>query len=176
MLRATSKKGGYTPWLLKEIGATNSDYLFLSNCLNNITYYWTMTDDKNRATDALDLRDRYIDDHGDGVISELPESPTVLEVLCALAERADMRMEGDAPYTWLVMFYENFGFGFLTNDNWTEDGKQFVISTIRKWLDRRFSHNGSGSPFRSSKHDLTKISIWNSMQWHFADEFGEDHI
>lgn len=174
MPRLTEKEE-YTRWLLNYIGADRCNYIFLSNTLNNIEFYWSISDDKNRAVDAKELRNLYIDECGEDILNDITVNPTVLEVLCALSLRADVII-GEGPYSWFVIFLENLGFDFLTDDKWSYDGKSFVISTIRKWLDRRFSHNGSGSPFRSAKHDLTKTSIWNSLQWYLADEFGEDHI
>ena len=172
---ANTERGEYTRWLLSYIGAKESKYIFLSDILNSIEFYWSIDNDRNRMVDARELRDEYISNYGDDVLDELPAAVTVLEVLVALAIRADMVIR-ETPYTWLMIFYENLGFDFLVDTNITSDDVQFVKSAVRKWLDRRFSPNGSGSPFRSSKHDVSKISMWDAMQWYLADEFGEDHI
>ena len=134
-----------------------------------------MSDDGNRASDGLDLRDKYADEYGEEVLDYLPEAPSVLEVLAGMAIRADSVMR-KKPYTWLIIFYDNLGFDFLSDSKWTQDGESFVISTIHKWLDRRFPPSGNGTPFRNSKMDLTKVTMWNSLQWYLADEFGGNEI
>jgi hypothetical protein len=174
-MQANAEKEEYTRWLISYIGGHRHRYSFLFNTLNNIEFYWSMEDDKNRMIDARDLRNEYCDNYGDDVLNYLPAAVTVLEVLVALSTRADMII-GLGAYTWLLIFLENLGLDFLTDNNWSQDSPIYISSVIRKWLDRRFSPNGSGSPFRSSIYNLTQTTIWNSMQWYVKDNFGEDHI
>lgn len=174
-MQIDAAKAQYTRWLLNDLGADESNYIFLSSCLNCIEFYYSKTDDKNRALDAREIRNEYIDQNGDDILDSLPAAVTVLEVLCGLAKRADWIIQ-ESPYAWLIIFLENLGLDFLVDSKWTTDGESFVVATIHKWLDRRFAPNGSGSPFRSSKHDLTTITMWDSLQWYLADAFGEGHI
>lgn len=174
-MQIDTTKAAYTRWLLSYMGAAMCNYIFLASMLNSIEFYYSMSDDKNRAKEARELRDKYISDYGDDILDSIPAAATVLEVLVTLAIHAEW-IERQTPYTWFIIFLENMGLDFLVDINWTPDGEAFVVSTVHKWLDRRFSPNGSGSPFRSSIHDLTTVTIWNSLQWYIADEFGGDHL
>jgi hypothetical protein len=134
-----------------------------------------MSDDQNRVGDARSIRDDYIDEYGEDILDYLPAMPTVLEVLVGLSEKADLVIQ-DSPYGWFVTFLKNLGLDFLEDSQWSTDGEAFTAAIIHKWLDRQFSRNGSGSPFRSSKYDLTKVSMWDAMQWYLADYFGEGKL
>ena len=165
----------YVKWLISTLETDSCPYLPLCLCLNSLEFYWIKSDDRNRAADAKQLREDYISEFGDDILDSLPVSSTVLEVLVALSHRAN-GIINESPYTWFVLFLKNLGLDFLTNDNWSDEGHSFVISVVHKWLDRRFSPNGSGSPFRSAKYDITTTSMWDSLQWYLADTFGEGHI
>lgn len=174
-MQVDAAKAQYTRWLLSRLGADECNYIFLSSCLNSIEFYYLKTDDKNRASDGRELREEYIKEAGDEILDSLPAAVTALEVLCGLSIRADWILQ-ESPYAWFIIFLENLGLDFLTDSKWTTDGESFVIATIHKWLDRRFSPNGSGSPWRSMKHDVTTLCMWDAMQWYLADYFGEGHI
>jgi hypothetical protein len=138
------------------------------------SYYIYAEYDKNRAEDAFDIREDYISEHGD--IEEIPSTPTVLEVLLGLAKHATV-MDYDPAWKWLSLFIRNLGFEGINDDNWNENTEAFVKKTVRKWLDRRFSKDGVGSPFRGNgTYDVARTSMWYSLQWYLSNEFGEGHI
>lgn len=164
----------YTRWVIGEAGAERVDNFLLLSCLNNIEFYFLMPDDKNRAEDAFDIREDYISEHGD--IEEIPSTPTVLEVLLGLAKHATV-MDYDPAWKWLSLFIRNLGFEGINDSNWNENTEAFVKKTIRKWLDRQFSKDGVGSPFRGNgTYDVARTSMWYSLQWYLSNEFGEGHI
>lgn len=174
-MQVDTEKAQYTRWILSYLGAKECNYIFLASCLNSIEFYHTNRNDKNRVEDAKELRDKYIEAYGEDILNSIPAAVTSLEVLASMAIRADWVIR-ETPYTWFVIFIKNLGMDFLTDSQWSNDGESFVIATIHKWLDRRFSPNGSGSPFRSNKYDVTTLSMWDAMQWYLADEFGEEHL
>lgn len=174
-MQIDTEKAQYTRWLLSYLGATDCNYIFLSSMLNSIEFYYSIPDDKNRAVEARELREKYIKEYGEELLDSMPAAVTAFEVLCTLAIHAEWVVDMK-PYEWLIIFIQNLGLDFLTDENWSMDGESFVVATVHKWLDRRFSPNGSGSPFRSAIHDVTTISMWNAMQWYLADEFGGDHL
>ena len=167
----------YVRWLLYKMCMDNADSLMLYLTLLDIDFYWcdTYRDDANRAADARTLREDYIYTT-DEPLSGLSSVVSVLEVLVAMAERATP-ISYDYAYVWFNNFITNLGLDGLTDDYWTDDSENYVRKTIRKWLDRRFSPNGVGSPFRSNgTYDVTKESMWNALQWYLADTYGEGHI
>lgn len=174
-MQISTEKAEYTRWLIARLGASECRYIFLCAYLNSMEFYYLLSDDKNRVGDAKEIRDEYMDEYGDDILDDIPAMPTVLEVLVSLSEKADWVIE-DSPYGWFTTFIFNLGLDFLEDSRWSGDGEAYTASVIHKWLDRQFSPNGSGSPFRSSKHDLTQVSIWDAMQWYLADEFGEGKL
>lgn len=174
-MQISTEKAQYTRWLINHLGAETCKYIFLCSFLNGIEFYYLMPDDKNRVGDARELRNEYIDEFGDDILDDLPATVTVLEVLVSLSEKADWVIQ-NSPYGWFLTFLENLGLDFLEDIRWSSDGEAYTASIIHKWLDRRFSPNGSGSPFRSSKYDLTTVSMWDAMQWWLADYFGEGKL
>lgn len=166
----------YVRWLLLRIGGLSNEIIFLCRTLLSIEFYSVMEDDNNRAKDATDIRDEYIAESGIQAIDGLLMAPSVLEVLVALSERATM-MDFDPPSKWFCLFLENLGFGYLTDEKWSDDAERYVRATIRKWLDRRFSYNGVGSPFRGNgTYDVSKTTMWNSLQWYLSNSFGGETI
>lgn len=174
-MQISTEKAEYTRWLISRLGATECHYIFLCSYLNSMEFYYLLADDKNRVGDAREIRGEYLDEYGDDILDDIPAMPTVMEVLVSLAEKADWVIE-DSPYGWFITFITNLGLDFLEDSKWSSDGEAYTASVIHKWLDRQFSDNGSGSPFRSSKHNLTQVSIWDAMQWYLADEFGEGKL
>lgn len=174
-MQISTEKARYTRWLISHLGADTCPYIFLCSYLNSLEFYYILSDDKNRVGDARSLRNDYIDQYGDDILDDLPMAVTVLEVLVSLSDKADWVIQ-DSPYKWFVTFLKNLGLDFLEDKAWSQDGEAYTASIIHKWLDRRFSHNGSGSPFRSSKYDLTQVSMWDAMQWYLADDFGEGKL
>lgn len=166
----------YVRWLLNKMVATEVESLSLYLALLDVDFYWCdeFEEDGNRAADARALRDDYI--YNTGLYPEVSNAPTVLEVLVAMAERATP-IGYDPAWTWFNNFMTNLGFDYLTDSLWSDDAERFVKSTIRKWLDRRFSPSGVGSPFRGNgTYDVSKVSMWNALQWYLADTYGEGHI
>lgn len=163
----------YTRWLLARMGASRVETLWLCHCLNDIEFYFLMPDDSNRAQDALEIRQDYISEGGSPIVSS---TPTVLEALVGLSERATI-MDYDPAWKWFCLFIKNLGFDYLSDDNWSQDAERYVRSTVRKWLDRRFSPSGVGSPFRGNgTYDVTRTSMWYSLQWYLSNEFGEGKL
>lgn len=166
----------YVRWLLSRIGGVGNNIIFLCKTLLDIEFYSVMEDDNNRAKDATDIRDDYIAERGIHSVNGFLMAPSALEVLIALSERATV-MDFDPPSKWFCLFLENLGFGYLTDEKWSEDAERYVRATIRKWLDRRFSYNGVGSPFRGNgTYDVTKTTMWNSLQWYLSNSFGGESI
>lgn len=168
----------YTRWLIHNIlGVNDVDNLWLCLCLQDIEFYYTDRDDANRAADARNLRTDYIFENGDEEdITGLPSTPTVFEVLVAMADRATT-IDYDPAWTWFSLFIKNLGFDYLTDDEWSPDAERFVKSTVRRWLDRQFDPSGVGSPFRGNgTYDVSRQTMWHAMQWYLSDSFGEGHL
>lgn len=169
-----SEKLNYTRWLLARMGASRVNNLWLCHCLNDIEFYFLMPDDANRAQDAIEIRNDYISEGGK--ILGITSTPTVLEALVGLAERSTI-MDYDPAWKWFCLFINNLGFDYLTDDCWSQDADRYVRSTVRKWLDRRFASSGVGSPFRGNgTYDVSRTSMWYSLQWYLSNEFGEGKL
>lgn len=150
--------------------------MFLALELNKIEFYYTEPTDKNRAIDGLELRKEFIETYGNDELNDiLPGLCTALELLVAMSMQADFTMfdteVGPRPGQWFWLFIKNLGLDYLTDDVWTFEAKNFVFATITKWFDKRYSPQGVGSPWPNpfARTDLTKVPMWDCMQWYLAD-------
>ena len=164
-------------WLANKVATSDSNnYIFLLGELNKIEYYFIDPMDQSRVTDALSLRQQFVNETGHNDICEvMPGSCTALELLVSLSERADYTLyitnEGHRTAQFFWLFIKNLGLQCLTDDTWTFEASNFIRVTINKWFDRRFCANGYGSPWPipNSRADLTTVPFWDAMQWYLAD-------
>lgn len=168
----------YTGWLEGLITDNGyKEYRYLLEKLNQIEAYFILDKDINRQTNALELRNDYIRATGDyDILSVLPGSCTVLELLISMAFEADDVMFdndiGSRPNQWFWLFIQNLGLDICTDDRFFSMESQ-ITNIITRWLDRRFSRNGDGSPWPRprTQSDLRDIEMWYHMNWYLADNF-----
>lgn len=167
----------YTMWLGRKV-ATNetSHYIFLLEELNKVEYYFIHPLDQARVIDALELRKQFATEDGSNAIYDvMPGSCTALELLVAMAERADYTLyntaDGSRTGQFFWLFVENLGLLYLSDDNWSFEAANFIRVTVNKWFDRRFNPNGYGSPWPipTTRVDLTTVSFWDAMQWYLSE-------
>ena len=167
----------YTMWLSNRVRTEHSyEYMFLLSELNKIEYYFVNAMDEDRVKWALLLRDQFAKEEGtNDIYNVMPGSCTALELLISMAEAADFTLydneEGRRPEQFFWIFIHNLGLSYLTDAAWSFDATNFIFSVITKWFDRRFSPNGTGTPWPNNKTraDLTNVPMWDAMQWWLAD-------
>lgn len=156
-----------------------SCYSYLLSFLFEMEFYWfdDLESDESRAEDGKRLREEYMMENDISPDKVLQGPCRVLEMLVALAQRAEFVMydplEGDRTYKWFWIFMKNLGLDYLTNDKCTSEAENYVRMVVTRWLDRRFDSNGNKSPFPIKKRseDMRKVDIWYQMQWYLAENY-----
>ncbi len=169
----------YTSFLMNKVATPDSSrYLCLLTELNKIEFHYIMETDKNRSLEALKFRNEFVSlTNSQAIYAIMPGPATVLEVLIAMAERADDVMYdpavGKRPSQWFWLFIHNLGLDYLVDANWTFDANNYIFVTVTKWMDRRFTPDGIGTPYPipGCRANLQEVPIWDAMNWYLADNF-----
>ena len=124
--------------------------------LYSIDFSWVIPLDSDRGYDGLVLREGF--HSSNGIENSLKNKPcSVLEVLISLAERFDFLVDdedrGDRTRIWFWEMVENLGLLKYSNAYFDEpygrrmDKINDIHRICERWLDRKFSYTGQGSPF-----------------------------
>jgi len=164
----------YLDWL-SEIAIPDVEqrdmYQKLLLALYSEDFYWSVKNDGNRAGDGENLRREFENETGYECEKEGPCS--VLEVLVALAMDCEKNImydpdEGDRTGIWFWEMIENLGLSEL--DDWCFDIEYFDL-VMRRFLDRRYTHDGVGGPFviRGFRGDLRRIELWYQLNYYMKN-------
>lgn len=161
----------YYDWMTAQIGGDSYCGLYskLLHYLDGRPFYWKIPLDDNRAGDALDMRQDYADSglYSGGFVDNSGEmgSPSVLEVLVALAMRIDHDImwdekKGDQSYKWFWIMIRNLGIDF--DDSMFNKNKAYISRQVTHWLERAgdvwlFPLKGY------SVKEMQKMDIWMQM-------------
>ena len=164
----------YYIWLLHKIGVSRvrkSEYLALMKQLHSIDYEYKITNDINRKSDGLILRDIFEKETGEDLSGGYPCS--VLEVMIGVSRRLAEDVIGDPNHEGLTerIFWEMVSnLGLLKyRGNGYDKGESCV--KIMRWIGRNFKENGEGSPFplKHPKDDQRKVEMWSQVMWYLAE-------
>ena len=145
--------------------------------LHNTHYRWTISKDKNRASDGIELRRRFayeVDEkHSDEIIRCLEGRCSVLEMLVALAIRCeetimDNPAVGDRTGQWFWGMITNLGLGSMTDYNYN---REYVEDVVARFIDNDYEPNGRGGLFtiKNCDCDLRDVEIWKQLCWYLDD-------
>lgn len=161
----------YYEWLLDLVKIKeHPDYYILLHHLHSREFFWVMSQDGNRATDGLALRQRFANEEGidEFVWRKALVGPcSVLEMMVALACRCEHDIMGDPivdddPSRWFWIMIDNLGLSDQTDDDFA---KGYTDNVIQNFLMRKYSRNGKGGLFciERTRKDIRKIEIWYQM-------------
>ena len=169
----------YFKWIFdlvcKDRFAPTISYRELLKHLHNTRFRYVMPRDRNRAEDGIDLRYRFAltcaeDERDvDRILSILDRPCTVLEMMVALAIRAEETMDdpnvGDRTAQWFWHMITSLGLGPMTDSQF--DRIQ-VIDILERFMDRHYAANGKGGLFyiRNCDRDLREAEIWYQLCWY----------
>lgn len=157
----------------------NGTYHELFRVLHDIDFTYIIPLDGDRAADGVDLRYRFAHDTDlDRRIAaiELDAGPcSVLEMMVALASRCEESIMdnpdlGNRTGHWFWTMVENLGLIDMTDEYFDEF---HVRQVIRRFLDRDYAPDGTGSLFRvpGARQDMRSITIWYQMCAYLSDMF-----
>lgn len=177
----------YFDWLRSEAFTNRVNRREYEGCLrtiHDIPFYWIMWQDENRAGDALSFRQHdflgfqqdldSLDQVWLGVWAM--SSPSVLEVLLAIARRWSFYFEGSVAYYFGHLF-RNMGYDRHPGRVLGATSTEQVRSKTQVWLARQFEFNGVGSPFPINEQgvlnviDTRTVDIWTQMNMYSAEHF-----
>lgn len=168
----------YFEWLYEGMCGNryskNISYRKLLEHLHNTNFRYTISNDKNRASDGIDLRYSFAlsqgcEDEPELITDYLKGPCSVFEMMVALAQRCESVMDdpkiGDRTGQWFWGMINNLGLGGM-NDNRYD--KQYVNDVIDTFLDREYKSNGKGGLFtiRNCEYDLREVEIWYQLCWY----------
>ena len=168
----------YFEWLYEGMCGNryskNISYRKLLEHLHNTTFRYTISTDKNRASDGIDLRYSFAlsqgcEDEPELITDYLKGPCSVFEMMVALAQRCESVMDdpkiGDRTGQWFWGMINNLGLGGMNDNRYDE---QYVDDVIDTFLDREYKSNGKGGLFtiRNCEYDLREVEIWYQLCWY----------
>lgn len=172
---ATKEFEAYTLYLMGVVASPIQDgnYFLLCSLLNTMEFYNSM-DESNRMEDGIDLREQYFDEHPESdIFNSMDCGATVLEVMAALAERAEMIAfdPNDDANRWFWVMCSNLDILISDNDWNKQDSLRIIKTNVKNWLEHRYKVNGEGSafPLSSYKGNQRQLSLWDSMEFYIGE-------
>ena len=168
----------YFEWLYEGMCGNryskNISYRKLLEHLHNTNFRYTISNDKNRASDGIDLRYSFAlsqgcEDEPELITDYLKGPCSVFEMMVALAQRCESVMDdpkiGDRTGQWFWGMINNLGLGGMNDNRYDE---QYVNDVINTFLDREYKSNGKGGLFtiRNCEYDLREVEIWYQLCWY----------
>lgn len=149
----------YTKWLINSTELINYDKLLYH--LARADFYWWMVLDENRACAGLSLRERYSFEVGI-YQSDVADGPcSVLEMLIALSEDLEQQCGAKTSQEFFFEMLSNLKLIKYSDNHYDENA---VGSILKKWMDRDYAADGSGSIFKFVPNtDMRKLDIWGQM-------------
>lgn len=149
-------------------------YSKLLECLNSLSFNFTIPLDKNRKVDGLTLRYRFGFEKGFSnlfIQENLDNNEcSMLEMMVALALRAEEHIMydpdiGDRLHAWFAEMLNSLQLYEMTNDNFDP---RFVEYRIDILLNHQYEPNGYGGLFTHNqpRTDMRSVDIWYQMCWY----------
>ena len=141
------------------------------NRLHRKEFYWTISNDDNRAEDGRKLRTRFCAETGYADMDFLYGPCSVLEMIIGLSIRIENDIvwdyeKPDRTRDWFWMMIDNLGFGDCRDALYDADMDEYVSYRIDILLDRRYERNGQGGLFPLNdplEKDQRDVEIWDQM-------------
>jgi hypothetical protein len=177
----------YFAWLAHDAFSDESErdeYSGVLRVLHDIPFYWTIWSDENRAGDAMSFRqsDFLSFQHGldhldqEWLSNWASASPSVLEVLLAIARRWTFYFEGEVPYYFGHLFL-NLRLDRFPGRILPTQMHENIRLMMDNWMSRQFCEDGRGSPFpikdliARGVFDMRQLDIWSQMNAYSAEHF-----
>lgn len=178
----------YYEWLGAQVDdayadKTNKRYTHLWRVLNDTEFVWTVPNDDNRASDALDLRAEFINLLGSGDIDKskgfvayhharLDGPPSLVEVIIALSRHMAFNTENTSAAQWAWQLIENLGWHRLANPIGPKKQAR-LEDDIEALLFRTYNPDGHGGffPLGFPTQDQRKVELWYQMCAYLEEQF-----
>lgn len=135
-------------------------------CLHDTEFVYILPMDKNRASDGISMRDRFISTIDYGSIYDIDGPCSILEMMVALAIRFENFMDdpriGNRTGQWFWSMITSLGLGGVTDERFDI---YYVDEVLQRFLNRDYSPDGTGGLFtvRNCDCDMRDIEIWHQL-------------
>ena len=165
----------YYKWLCKKVfTARRRHYKRLVKYLHSVQFTYTISSDRNRYEDGIDLRGRFAYEKGydeADIFEMMDDDPcSVFEMMVALAVRCEEHiMEdldiGDRTNQWFWVMIDSSGLDALNDANFNSSEAEIILNRI---LNREYGPCGEGGLFfiPGCNHDLRETEIWYQLAWY----------
>lgn len=169
----------YFEWLFNKVCADRYSeeisFRKLLAHLHRTEFVYSISMDKNRASDGVDLRYRYSCEcnksfslRDEYIVSDFMNKPcSVLEMMIALAVRCEESImddpaKGDRTTQWFWGMVVSLGLGSMTDDVYD---RRIVDDIVTCFLERKYKSDGRGGLFtiRNCREDMRKKEIWYQL-------------
>lgn len=152
------------------------DYIYLCDRMLDTKFIYFVGNDCNRAEDGLSLRVEF--EHVNGIISDIDDECTVLEMFVKLAIRCDEDVMYDAEYgnrvdKWFWEFLDGLGLTKFNNRNYVSEDVDRILDDFNN---RHYGKKGGrGCAFEVKKplRDMSTTEIWYQMMWWLNEKYPE---
>ena len=166
----------YFDWMVDVVTgerfSSQISYKKLLMHLHSIEFRYSIRMDANRATDGVDLRNRFAYEHHNIPDADLYlDGPcTVLEMMVALSIRCEESIMDDPKFgnrtgQWFWNMIASLGLSGMIDSQYDRGA---VDAIVDRFLDRKYESNGRGGLFtvKNRKRDLRTVEIWYQMCWY----------
>lgn len=169
----------YYQWLLDKvlINDQRASYWLLIAKLFKHQFYYSIPNDDNRAVDGQKLREKFCEETGQHCeYSVFDFECTILEVLIALAYRAEFEMQeiGDNldMKGWFWLFLRNLDLEKFTDDDFGDYTPSADV-ILHNFVTRSYAKNGKGGlfPLASPHADQRKVEIWYQFNAYVLENY-----
>lgn len=152
------------------------DYIYLCDRMLDTKFIYFVGNDCNRAEDGMSLRVEF--EHDNGIISDIDDECTVLEMFVKLAIRCDEDVMYDAEYgnrvdKWFWEFLDGLGLTKFNNRNYVSEDVDRILDDFNN---RHYGKKGGrGCAFEVKKplRDMSTTEIWYQMMWWLNEKYPE---
>lgn len=188
----------YFNWLCNIVHVDDyagKTWYILAKILHNIEFYWTVSNDDNRANDGVRLRETWLnmmkieaEDLGVGVgvpLDALNGGCSVLEMLVGLASRIESDiMQSDelgnqTGYWFWDMVHnllQDYGLIIFQDNEIDSHHGDIIRNRVMTFLDRSYDfygRNGGLFPLAETNVDQRDVEIWYQAQRWLAENYPE---
>ncbi len=173
----------YEEWLINKIefGNKTDMYRGLLDLMFSMDFYYTMREDRNRATDGTDWRWIFCEEAGlnvEELNAALGPECKILEMLVGLAYKIAYDIigetyKGDRTPDWFWRFVKNLDLEGCYGDYLPIEIRTGAMSRLSKWMSRDISYNGDGGlfPLVNPPGDEQKTEIMYQMYAYVHENF-----
>jgi hypothetical protein len=168
----------YLEWLYGKVAAVSNknparSYWWLCRRLYSTEYIWLVANDDNRAMDGQVLREDFVRSHGKLKIEDdwVLMGCSVLEMLIAIAERAEYLSSDLSLGDWFRIFMINLGLDKFNDEAFLGRDNEKVDSIIERFIFRNYGPDGSGGlfPLKDPPADQRKVELWYQLNGYILE-------